>query len=66
VIKDTTCLFGATPGTSPSRFLVTSLLLVAIYTNKQIMDMITLHQNMRTNYVGIFYASLRGRRFENH
>jgi hypothetical protein len=47
VIKDTPCLFGATHGTSLRlgfRFLMTSLLLVALHTNKQIMD--TLHQNM--------------------
>jgi hypothetical protein len=48
------------------RFLVTSLLLVAIHTNKQIMNMITLHQNMRKNCVRIFYVSLRDRRFENY
>jgi hypothetical protein len=48
------------------RFLVTSSLLVAIHTIKQIMDMVTLHQSIRTNCVRIFYAPLRDRRFENH
>jgi hypothetical protein len=46
VIKDITCLLLAIPGVSPSlgsRFLVTSLLLVAIHTNEQIMDMVRLH-----------------------
>jgi hypothetical protein len=54
VIKGITCLFGATPRTSPIlvfRFHVTSLLLVAIHTIKKIMDIITLHQNMRTKRV---------------
>jgi hypothetical protein len=37
------------------RFFVTLLLLIEIHTNKQIMDMITLYQNMRTNYT-IYYT----------
>jgi hypothetical protein len=48
------------------RFLVTSPLLVAIHTIKQLIDMITLHQSIRTNYIRIFYESLRNRRFKNH
>jgi hypothetical protein len=40
------------------RFLVISLLFVAIHTNQQIIGMITLHQNMTTNCVKIFYVSL--------
>jgi hypothetical protein len=48
------------------RFLVASLLCIAIHTNMQIMDMVTLHQSIRTNYVRIFYVSLRDSRFENH
>jgi hypothetical protein len=50
VIKDITCLLLAIPGISPSlgsRSLMTSLLLVAIHTNKQIMDMVTLHQRWK-------------------
>jgi hypothetical protein len=39
------------------RYFVTSLLLITIHTNMQIMDIITLHQNMETNYVIIFYVS---------
>jgi hypothetical protein len=37
MIKDITCLFGATPDTSPKvgfKFLVTLFLLVTIHTNK--------------------------------
>jgi hypothetical protein len=48
------------------RFLVTSLLFVAIHANKQIMDTITLHQTMETNFEIIIYTSLRDRGFENH
>jgi hypothetical protein len=69
VIKDTTCLLLAIPGTSPSLgfgFLMISLLLVAIYTNKQIMDTITLQQNIGTKCVFIFYASIPNPRFKNH
>jgi hypothetical protein len=43
VINGTTCIFGATRATFASwgiRFLVTSLLIVVIHTNKQIMDII--------------------------
>jgi hypothetical protein len=61
-IQDTTCLILVIPSAFPKVGLqvsVTSLLLVAIYTNKQIMDTITLHQNMRTNNIRIFYVSLR-------
>jgi hypothetical protein len=69
VIKGTTCLTLATPGTSPKlifTFLVTSLLFIAIHINEQIMVIITLHQNMRAISVRKFHASLRDRRFENH
>jgi hypothetical protein len=51
---DTSCLLLAIPGASLNlgfRFLVASLLCVAINTNKQIMDMITLHQNRRSNII---------------
>jgi hypothetical protein len=48
------------------RFLVVLLLLVAIHSNKQIMDIIILHQNMEINHTIIFYTSLRDRRFKNH
>jgi hypothetical protein len=60
------------PGTQDSRYqddlqiLVTSLLFVVIQTIKQIMDIVTLHQSIRTNYVRIVYALLRDRRFKNH
>jgi hypothetical protein len=47
-------------------FLVTSLLLVAIHTNIQGVHKNNITPNMRTNCVGIFYASLRYRRFENN
>jgi hypothetical protein len=56
VIKDTTCLLLAIPGTFPClgfRFLVTPLLLVAIHANKQIMDTNNITPNMESNYVGI-------------
>jgi hypothetical protein len=61
VIKGTTWLILATPGTSPKlifRFLVTSLLFIATHINQQIMGIITLHQNMRVNNVTIFYVLL--------
>jgi hypothetical protein len=45
---------------------MTSLLFVAIHTIKQIMDMVTLHQSIRTKHVRIFYESLRDRRFEKN
>jgi hypothetical protein len=48
------------------RFLMTSLLLVAIQTNKQIMDTNNITPKMETNHIIIFYVSLRGCRFENH
>jgi hypothetical protein len=47
-------------------FLVTSLLLVAIHTNRQGVHKNSITPNMRLNRVGIFYALLRDRRFENH
>jgi hypothetical protein len=47
-------------------FLVTSLLLVAIHTNRQGIHKNNITPNIRTNRVGIFYALLRDRRLENH
>jgi hypothetical protein len=62
-----TCEFNNS-GVSPKlsfKFLVTSFLLVAIHINKKIVDTITLRKSMKINLTIIFYASLRGRRFEN-
>jgi hypothetical protein len=46
-------------------FLVTSLLLVAIHTNRQGLHKNNITPNMRTNCVEIFYTPLRDHRFEN-
>jgi hypothetical protein len=48
------------------KFLVTSLLLVTIHTNKQIMDTNSITPKIKTNHTIISYASLRDRRFKNH
>jgi type III secretory pathway component EscR len=69
MIKDTTCLILAILCPSQSlgfSFLVISLLLVAIHTNKQIMGTNNIPPNMRINCVVIFYESRRDRRFKNH
>jgi hypothetical protein len=72
MIKDTTYLLLVIPcGQVLSqklgfKFLVTSLLLVEIHANKQIMDILTLHQDMETNCIRIFYESRQNPRFENH
>jgi hypothetical protein len=72
VIKGTTYHLLVIPGAQVLsqklgfRFLVTQLLLVAIHTNKQIMDILTLHQNMETNCIQIFYESRQNPRFKNH
>jgi hypothetical protein len=34
--------------------------------NMKITNIITIHQNIKTNNLRIFYASLRNRRFENY
>jgi hypothetical protein len=44
---------------------VTSLLFVAIHTNRQEVHKNNSTSNMRTNNVRIFYAVLRERRFRN-
>jgi hypothetical protein len=46
-------------------FLVTSLLLVAIHIDRQKIYKNNITPNMKTNCVGIYYAPLRDRRFEN-
>jgi hypothetical protein len=64
VIKGTTCLILAISRCFTKlvfRLLVTSTLLIAIHTIKQIMDMVTLHQSIVTYCVRIFYAPLRDR-----
>jgi hypothetical protein len=69
VIKDTTCLFGCNSRYFSKlgfRFLVTSLLFVAIYTDRQGIGKNNITPNMKTNSVIIFYASLQNRRFKNH
>jgi hypothetical protein len=48
------------------RFLITSLLLVEIHTNKQIMNTNNITSNIKTNCVIIFYAPKQNRRFVNH
>jgi hypothetical protein len=69
LIKGTTCLRLAISRYFTKLvfgFLVTSLLLVEIHTNRQGVHKNNITPNMRTNNVRIFYASLRDRRFENH
>jgi hypothetical protein len=48
------------------RFLVTSLLCIAIHTYRQGIYENNITPNMRTKYVGIFYVMLLNYRFENH
>jgi hypothetical protein len=69
VIKGTTCLRLEIPRYFSKlifKFLATSLLLVAIHTNRQGVHKQNSTPNMRTNNVRIFYVMLRERRFENH
>jgi hypothetical protein len=72
VIKDTTCCFLAISnfsGVSPKlgfRFLVALLLLIALHTNKQIMNTNNITPKMETNDRIIFYVSMRYRKFEKH
>jgi hypothetical protein len=69
VIKGTTCLILAVTRCFTKlvfRFLVTSLLLIAIHTNIQGVHKNNIIPNMRTNCIEIFYAPLRDCRFENH
>jgi hypothetical protein len=66
VIKGTTYLRLEIPGTKlVFKFLVTSLLLVAIHTNRQEVHKNNITPNMGTNNVRIFYALLRDHRFKN-
>jgi hypothetical protein len=69
VIKGTTCLrleISRYFTKLVFRFLVTSLLLVAIHTNRQGVHKNNIIPNMRTNNLRIFYVMLREHRFENH
>jgi hypothetical protein len=72
VIKDITCLLFANPTVHvllqswASKFLVASLLLVTIHTNKKIMDTNNITRNMKTNHTIISYVSLQDRKFKNH
>jgi hypothetical protein len=69
VIKGTTCLRLEIPRYLTKlvfKFLVTSLLLVTIHTNRQEVNENNSTPNMRTNNIRVFYALLRDRRFEDH
>jgi hypothetical protein len=73
VIKDITCLLlaitccpDASPKSWASRFLVTSLLCVAIHTDRQGIDKSNMTTKIETKDTLVFYTLLRDRRFENH